>query len=225
MNDVVLEARGLCRTFTGTEGNIEVLRDVDVWVRRAEVVGIVGASGVGKSTLLHILGSLDRPDRGTVSIAGRPTHQLKGGELDRMRNRVIGFVFQSHFLLPEFTALENVMMPQLISGAAGGRDRAAFWLERVGLSARLSHKPSELSGGEQQRVAVARALVNDPEVVLADEPTGNLDDKTGEEVHEVIRELAEKEGKSFVIVTHKRSFARYADRVMLLTDKKLVEME
>jgi lipoprotein-releasing system ATP-binding protein len=226
-DNTVLEVRGISKTFRGTGTDIEVLRDVDLNVERAEVVGIVGASGVGKSTLMHILGSLDRPDSGEVLIGGLNIHGLKGRELNRLRNRVIGFVFQFHFLLPEFTALENVMMPRLIEGDMTGRaaDRAHFWLDKVGLADRVTHKPSELSGGEQQRVAVARALVADPQVVLADEPTGNLDDVTGEEIHGLIRSLSRDEGRTFVVVTHKRGFASYADRVLELSDRRLTTLE
>ena len=225
--DIVLEASGLGRTFTGSEGEIVVLEGAELSIRRGEVVGIVGASGVGKSTLLHILGSLDRPDAGTVRVGGEDVHALSGARLDRLRNRFLGFVFQFHFLLPEFTALENVMMPLLVGGVPHGAaaDRALVWLAKVGLSERAGHRPGELSGGEQQRVAVARALVNYPSVVLADEPTGNLDDATGEEVHALIRALADDEGKTFVVVTHKRSFAAYADRVLLLSNRRLTPLE
>lgn len=225
--DAVLEARGVARTFAGTEGEIVVLEGVDLAVARAEVVGIVGASGVGKSTLLHILGSLDRPDAGRVTVGGADIHALTGARLDDLRNRVLGFVFQFHFLLPEFTALENVMMPRLVGGSAHAEamEAAAAWLEKVGLSDRAGHRPGELSGGEQQRVAVARALVNEPEVVLADEPTGNLDHETGEEIHGLIRQLADREGKTFVVVTHKRSFAQHADRVLHLADGRLSPLE
>ena len=222
----VLRAAGVTKTFRGTGSEIEVLSGVDLTVRRAEVVGIVGASGVGKSTLLHILGSLDRPDSGEIYVGGRPTHNLKGRELDRLRSRIIGFVFQFHFLLPDFTALENVMVPRLIDGevASQAAESARYWLEKVGLGDRLSHKPSELSGGEQQRVAVARALVSDSMVVLADEPTGNLDDETGEEIHELIRSLSREQDKTFVVVTHKRGFSRYADRVLLLENGRLSDL-
>jgi len=222
----VLRAAGVTKTFRGTGSEIEVLRGVDLAVRRAEVVGIVGASGVGKSTLLHILGSLDRPDSGEIYVGGRPTHNLKGRELDRLRSRIIGFVFQFHFLLPDFTALENVMVPRLIDGevASQAAESARYWLQKVGLGDRLSHKPSELSGGEQQRVAVARALVGDSMVVLADEPTGNLDDDTGEEIHELIRSLSREQDKTFVVVTHKRGFSSYADRVLLLEDGRLSDL-
>ena len=224
--DIVLQAVGISKTFRSTGSDIEVLRDVDVTVHRAEVLCIVGASGVGKSTLLHILGSLDRPDSGEVRVRGRAIHDLKGRELDRLRNKVIGFVFQFHFLLPEFTALENVMVPRLIEGESGtaAAEIARYWLERVGLADRMTHKPAELSGGEQQRVAVARALAGLPEVVLADEPTGNLDDATGAEIHELIRSLAREEHRTFVVVTHKSEFARYADRVLELAGKRLSQL-
>jgi lipoprotein-releasing system ATP-binding protein len=228
MNEsIVLQAAGISKTFRGTGSDIEVLENVDLSVKKAEVLSIVGASGVGKSTLLHILGSLDQPDTGEVRIGGRPIQGLKGKELDRLRNKVIGFVFQFHFLLPEFTALENVAVPRLIDGegVVPATNRAKHWLEKVGLGDRLTHKPSELSGGEQQRVAVARALAGDPEVVLADEPTGNLDDDTGEEIHELIRAMSRDEQKTFVVVTHKRSFGRYADRVLQLADKRLSPLE
>jgi lipoprotein-releasing system ATP-binding protein len=226
-DNTVLEAVGISKTFRGTGSEIEVLNDVDLTVNKSEVVGIIGASGVGKSTLLHILGSLDRPDSGEVRIGGRSIHGLSGKELDRLRSQVIGFVFQFHFLLPEFTAVENVMMPRLIEGDGPGHaaDRARYWLGKVGLAERLTHKPSELSGGEQQRVAVARALAGDPQVVLADEPTGNLDDETGEEIHELIRLLSSEEGRTFVVVTHKRGFSRYADRVLLLADRRLAQID
>jgi lipoprotein-releasing system ATP-binding protein len=178
---------------------------------------------VGKSTLLHILGSLDRPDSGSVTIHGQNVHALEGRALDQLRSRTIGFVFQFHFLLPDFTALENVMMPQLIARkSVGDASKAATrWLERVGLGHRLSHRPGELSGGEQQRVAIARALVNGPAVVFADEPTGNLDDDTGEEIHRLLRDLATTEDRTFVVVTHKRRFGAIADRMLVLADKRL----
>jgi lipoprotein-releasing system ATP-binding protein len=216
----VIEARGLEKSFAGTEGRIEVLSGLDLEVRRGEVLSIVGASGVGKSTLLQILGSLDRPDGGTLRIGGQDVHRLKPKELNALRNRVIGFVFQFHFLLPEFSALENVVIPGLIGGRAWGDAavRAEELLSRFGLAERLHHKPGELSGGEQQRVAVARALANDPEVILADEPTGNLDDASSQGLHEIVRELAREDNKTFVVVTHKRDFVKYADRVELLKE-------
>jgi len=190
------------------------------------VVCITGASGVGKSTLLHVLGSLDRPDSGTVTIHGQNIHALEGRALDQLRSRTIGFVFQFHFLLPEFTALENVMMPALIARKTPGEagKSAARWLERVGLGERFSHRPGELSGGEQQRVAIARALVNDAAVVFADEPTGNLDDDTGEAILRLVRDLATSERRTFVVVTHKRRFSAFADRTFVLADKRLHEI-
>ncbi|UCG53313.1 MAG: ABC transporter ATP-binding protein [Candidatus Latescibacterota bacterium] len=221
--DFVLEANGLTKSFEGTEGKIEVLKGLDLAVTRGEVLSIVGASGVGKSTLLQILGSLDKPDNGSIKINGRIVDSLTGRELNDLRNRVIGFVFQFHFLLPEFTALENVMMPGLIGGTdwGGTHDRAVKLLDRVGLKERLFHKPNELSGGEQQRVAVARALTNNPEVILADEPTGNLDDVSSAGLHELVRELSDQEGKTFVVVTHKSEFSGFADRVLLLENGRL----
>jgi len=226
-NEPILSARGIARSFRGTGSEIEVLNDVSIEVREGQVVCIVGASGVGKSTLLHILGSLDRPDQGEVSIRGRAILSLSGRDLDRLRNETIGFVFQFHFLLPEFTALENVMMPALVArrSPSEAAKEAGQWLERVGLASRAGHRPGELSGGEQQRVAIARALVNGPAVVFADEPTGNLDDATGEGIHRLIRELASTERKAFVVVTHKRQFGIFADRTFVLSGRKLNEVE
>ncbi|MFQ5511406.1 MAG: ABC transporter ATP-binding protein [Candidatus Krumholzibacteriia bacterium] len=218
--DVVLDARGLEKSFEGTKGTIRVLGGLDLAVRRGEVLSIVGASGVGKSTLLQILGSLDRPDRGSIAIKGRAVDTLGARELNELRNRVLGFVFQFHFLLPEFSAVENVVMPGLLGGRAweDAAGRAERLLVRVGLENRLHHKPGELSGGEQQRVAVARALANEPEVVLADEPTGNLDDASSEGLHELIAGLSSEEGMTFVVVTHKKEFAKYANRHLVLRD-------
>ena len=224
MNDgYVLEAVGLTKSFEGTKGRIDVLKGLDLAVEKGEILSIVGASGVGKSTLLQILGSLDKPDSGTMQINGRVVDTLTPAELNELRNRVIGFVFQFHFLLPEFSALENVMMPNLIGGKSWGEshDRAESLLTRVGLKERLFHKPGELSGGEQQRVAVARALATGPEVILADEPTGNLDDVSSAELHEIVAELANQESKTFVVVTHKREFSRFADRVLVLEGGRL----
>jgi lipoprotein-releasing system ATP-binding protein len=223
----VIEATGLEKSFAGTKGRIEVLSGLDVVVGRGEVLSIVGASGVGKSTLLQILGSLDRPDAGTIKIQGNAIDGLGAPELNKLRNRVIGFVFQFHFLLPEFTALENVVMPGLIGGRAWKESatRAEHLLGRVGLAERLYHKPGELSGGEQQRVAVARALANDADVIMADEPTGNLDDASSEGLHELMRELSTAEGKTFVVVTHKKDFAAFADRVAVLKDGVLQQAD
>lgn len=223
----VLEAVGLTKSFEGSKGRIEVLKGLDLAVEKGEILSIVGASGVGKSTLLQILGSLDKPDSGSMKINGRVIDTLTPTELNSLRNRVIGFVFQFHFLLPEFDALENVMMPNLIGGRSWGeaRDRAESLLHRIGLKDRMFHKPGELSGGEQQRVAVARALAAGPEVVLADEPTGNLDDVSSGELHEIVAELASQESKTFVVVTHKREFSRFADRVLVLEGGKLHPIE
>ncbi|MDH3215793.1 MAG: ABC transporter ATP-binding protein [Candidatus Krumholzibacteria bacterium] len=224
---MVIEARGLTKSFQGSKGKIQVLNGLDVSVDRGEVLSIIGASGVGKSTLLQILGSLDEPDAGTLKIQGQSVDSLGPRELNRLRNRVIGFVFQFHFLLPEFTAIENVMMPGLIGGRSwkGSQEHAEQLLVRVGLTERLYHKPNELSGGEQQRVAVARALANDPEVVLADEPTGNLDDESSEGLHDLMRGLAQEEEKTFVVVTHKKDFARHANRVVILENGLLHSLE
>jgi len=225
--DVVLEARRLVKTFPGTEGVIEVLRGADLTVRAGEVIAIIGASGVGKSTLLQILGSLDRPDSGDVLILGSDISRLKSRQMNSLRNETIGFVFQFHFLLPEFTALENVTMPGLIGGRswAESNERARRLLTRVGLGDRLEHRPNELSGGEQQRVAVARALANEPVLVFADEPTGNLDDASSNELHDLIEELAREQNKTFVIVTHKHDFAGHADRVLRLAEGTLHPLE
>lgn len=225
--DIVLVAENVAKSFGSSERTIEVLKGVDLTVRRGEVAMIFGASGAGKSTLLHILGSLDVADRGRVTILGKDLKLLHGGALDKLRNKTLGFVFQFHFLLPEFTALENVMMPCLISGNSSPsiRKTAEDWLQRVGLWERRLHKPAELSGGEQQRVAVARALINEPEVILADEPTGNLDDTTSDRLHELIRSLSEEDKKAFVVVTHKKEFARFSEKALILDDGVLQPME
>jgi lipoprotein-releasing system ATP-binding protein len=225
--DIVLVADNVTKSFGGPERTIEVLKGVDLTVRMGEVVMIFGASGAGKSTLLHILGALDMPDHGTVTIRGEDVGRLRGGALDTLRNKTIGFVFQFHFLLPEFTALENVMMPRLISGSSppSTRKEAEDWLHRVGLWERRLHKPAEMSGGEQQRIAVARALINDPEVVLADEPTGNLDDASSDRLHELVRSLSEENKKAFIVVTHKKEFSRYSGKALLLHNGVLQSME
>lgn len=219
----ILEAERIDRIFPGTTAPIEVLRNVDFVVSEGEVVVILGASGAGKSTLLHILGTLDRPDAGRVMIRGLDTTSCGERELDKLRNRDLGFVFQFHYLLPEFSALENVMMPAVVGGRP--RDeavrRARELLSRVDLSDRVEHRPAELSGGEQQRVAVARALMNDPAIVLADEPSGNLDDASSESLHDLLVELSRSTGQSFVVVTHKRELAERADRGFLLADAGL----
>jgi len=191
-----------------------------------EIISIVGASGVGKSTLLHLMGALDRPTDGTVLYEGQDIFQLTDRELARFRNRELGFVFQFHHLLPEFSAIENVMMPALIAGRSKeeARQTAADILKNVGLTGRERHRPGELSGGEQQRVAVARALVNDPKVVLADEPTGNLDRKTSEEVHDLLWKLNERMNQTFIIATHNEGLAQRSDRVIRLADGRAEEV-
>lgn len=212
----MLSAQGICKKY----GSLEVLKGVDLTVQKGEVVALVGASGAGKSTLLHILGTLDRPDRGHVTIDGKTVFDLPGNEVAAFRNRKIGFVFQFHNLLPEFTAVENVMMPGLIGKRPPAEVRAAAekLLQRLGLAHRIDHKPGELSGGEQQRTAVARALVNQPVLVFADEPSGNLDSKNADELHQLFFELRAEFGHTFVIVTHNRDFAAMADRTIEIRD-------
>jgi lipoprotein-releasing system ATP-binding protein len=205
-------------------GSVAVLKGVSLAIERGEIVSVVGASGAGKTTLLHILGTLDRYERGSVVIAGQDVSDLNDRQLSDFRNRQIGFVFQFHHLLPEFTALENVCIPAFIAGV-GRRDamqRAAGLLDILGLADRADHKPSELSGGEQQRVAVARALVNEPAVVLADEPSGNLDSKSSEELHRLFFELREQMQQTFVIVTHNQSLAALADRKLTIHDGRIL---
>lgn len=216
----ILAAEGLVRTFEGSSGPIEVLKGVDLEISESEVVVILGASGVGKSTLLHILGTLDRPDGGRVLIRGKDPMTCTARELNEIRNRDLGFVFQFHYLLPEFDALENVMMPALVRGSSRGKveGRARGLLSDVGLSGRISHRPAELSGGEQQRVAVARALMNEPAIVLADEPSGNLDDRNSVGLHSLICSLSRSMGQSFVIVTHKRELLGQANRAFVLEE-------
>ena len=204
---------------------LPVLKGVDLEVKKAEIVAIVGASGVGKSTLLHLLGGLDRPTEGKVFYEGENIFALNDQELDRFRNEEIGFVFQFHHLLPEFTALENVAMSGLIARQESdvAQDRAKELLEYVGLGERLEHRPSELSGGERQRVAIARALVNQPRVVLADEPTGNLDQKTSEAVHDLLWTLNDQFNQTFIIVTHNQALAQRADRLIQLVDGQVFD--
>ena len=204
---------------------LPVLKGVDLEVKKAEIVAIVGASGVGKSTLLHLLGGLDRPTEGTIFYEGEDIFALNDRALDKFRNEEIGFVFQFHHLLPEFTALENVAMPGLIAQQKPdvAQDRAKELLDYVSLGDRLEHRPSELSGGERQRVAIARALVNQPKVVLADEPTGNLDQKTSEAVHDLLWTLNDQFSQTFIIVTHNQMLAQRADRLIQLVDGQAFE--
>lgn len=221
-----VEARALCKSFMGGDGHeLAVLEGVELRVEPGEAVAVVGSSGAGKSTLLHLLGALDRPTSGEVLIGGRDISRVDAETLAGIRNKTVGFVFQFHHLLREFTALENVMMPCLISGLdrRGAAERAHELLAMVGLEGRLEHRPAQLSGGEQQRVAVARALSNDPLVLLADEPSGNLDTHTSDELHDVLFRLRGDRGLAMVLVTHNRELAAKADRIMELRDGRLHE--
>ena len=221
----VLEAHGLRKVYTGGDGSlIEVLSGVDFAVSRGEFVAIVGASGAGKSTLLHLLGALDEPTAGSVSLDGEAFAEQTPARLAELQNRKLGFVFQFHHLLREFSALENVMMPLLIAGSddAAARSKAEELLAAVGLAGRMTHRPAALSGGEQQRVAVARALATDPLVVLADEPSGNLDHHNSERLHELFATLARKFETALVVVTHNRLLAARADRVLAMEEGRLV---
>ena len=224
----ILEARDVVKSYRGGDGDtLHILNGVTLSVARGEMVAVVGASGAGKSTLLHVLGALDRPSRGTVTIAGESVEGRSDEELATLRNRKVGFVFQFHHLLREFSALENVAMPLRIAGMRerDAESRAAELLARVGLSARLRHRPSELSGGEQQRTAVARALAADPAVLLADEPSGNLDHMNAERLHGLFSELARDLELAMVVVTHNRALAARADRALLLEDGRLIDTD
>ena len=218
--EAIIEARGIRKSF----GTLEVLKGIDFSAAPREVVAIMGASGAGKSTLLQILGTLSAPDAGSLSIDGTDVLALKSDELAAFRGRRIGFVFQAHHLLPEFTAEENVMIPALIAGVPmkEARAKAVRLLGEMGLEGRLDHKPAELSGGEQQRVAIARALVGDPAVLFADEPTGNLDSVTKQEIHRLFFELRERLGQTIVIVTHDPQLAGLCDRTLNMKDGRFI---
>ena len=224
----VLEARALSKSYIGGDGGtIKVLDAIDFRVARGEMVAIIGSSGAGKSTLLHLLGALDRPTAGQVLIDGASVNDMSDDGISALRNRTVGFVFQFHHLLREFTALENVMMPLRIAGVEEekAQQRAKTLLERVGLGGRMLHRPGALSGGEQQRTAVARALANDPAVLLADEPSGNLDHQNSERLHDLFSELARELELGMVIVTHNRSLAARADRILQLEDGRLTQVD
>jgi len=226
VTELALSARGIRRAYQSGPRRIDVLDGLDLDVARGEAVAVVGDSGVGKSTLLHLLGGLDRPDSGALLHQGRDVFRLDPVELSRYRNRAIGFVFQFHHLLPELTALENVEMPMRVGRREqGARARAAELLERLGLGDRSHHRPAELSGGEQQRVAVARAIVGDPAVVLADEPTGNLDPPTGWSVFQLLRALQTERRFALVVATHSGRIARGCDRILRLSEGRLRPVE
>lgn len=216
----MIQAKGIEKSF----GALKVLKGIDLSVSKSEVISIMGASGAGKSTLLQILGTLSTPDAGTLMIDGVNVPELGAKALAEFRNRRLGFVFQFHHLLPEFTALENVMIPAFIAGRSRkeSQEAASALLSELGLSERMSHKPSELSGGEQQRVAIARALINRPAVLFADEPSGNLDSKTKEEIHKLFFDLRDKYGQTTVIVTHDPDLAAMCDRSLFMVDGQFV---
>jgi lipoprotein-releasing system ATP-binding protein len=218
---MLLTARNIHKKY----GQVEVLRGVDMEIDAGEIVCIVGSSGAGKSTLLHILGTLDEADAGSIEMEGRRISDLRGRKLADFRNRELGFIFQFHHLLPEFSALENVCMPAWIAGAGRKETerRATELLELLGLGHRVDHKPEALSGGEQQRVSVARALINQPKIVMADEPTGNLDSVNARELHQLFVDLRTKLGQTFLIVTHNEELSRLSDRVLHMKDGKMVD--
>lgn len=216
----IVELKDIYKSFTQGEHQLEILKGINLSISSGEVVALVGSSGAGKSTLLHIMGLLERADQGDVIMSGIPTKDLTDIKRTKIRRLEIGFVYQFHNLLPEFTALENVVMPQLIAGVSSkdAKERAAELLGKMGLSERIAHRPAELSGGEQQRVAIARGLANRPRLILADEPTGNLDEKTGNEVMDILLSLSKEEGISALIATHNNELADRMDRTVTLKE-------
>ncbi len=221
----VIVTRGLEKSYAMGSGEVMALSGVDLDVVHGEMLAIMGVSGAGKTTLLHILGALDRPTKGEVILEGKSLHERSEVELARLRNQYVGFVFQFHHLLPEFSGLENVMIPGLLRGARKKEveEQAKDLLSRMGLADRWNHRPGELSGGEQQRVAIARALINNPSVVLADEPTGNLDSSTAETIFELLREINERSGQTILVATHNASMAERMDRVIAVVDGKIAQ--
>ncbi|MCM0611746.1 ABC transporter ATP-binding protein [Marinobacter sediminum] len=224
-SSLVIDCHQVTRTYSQGPEKLTIFSDISLRISSGETVAIVGSSGAGKTTLLNLLGGLDRPSSGKISICGQDIHRLSEAGRARFRNRHLGFVYQFHHLLPEFSALENVMMPCVLGGMAvpEAKKKAEDLLARVGLAERLAHKPGELSGGERQRVAIARALVNEPDCVLMDEPTGNLDEHTGEGVRSLIESLRDQFGISFVMVTHDMKMARSLGRVLRLEQGRLVQ--
>lgn len=223
---MILEAFNIRKIYNHSATRLEVLKGIDLQVRKGEVVAIVGPSGAGKSTLLHILGGLDSPEEGTVMMDGEDIYALSDEQRSKVRNQKIGFVFQFYHLLPEFTALENVLLPMAIRADSGNLKRfeskGMAILKRMGLTERKGHKPNQLSGGEQQRVAIARAIINDPNIIFCDEPTGNLDSQSSEEIIKLLMELNKEEDRTLIIVTHDESIAKLAGRIVRIKDGKLI---